>query len=216
MRRLTGLVANDSSRQFLLAVSGGADSMCLAELFLGSSLGLKFAVAHCNFTLRGKESDGDEAFVRAWAEEHGVRFYSKRFETETYAKEKGISIEMAARDLRYSWFNEICLKDGYEAVCVAHNLNDNAETLVLNLLRGTGSRGICGMAPKSAVPVAGGVTLLRPMLEFSRKEIVAFLETGHREDCTNADCEYKRNKVRNQIFPLFEEINPSFLRTIGR
>ncbi len=216
LHRLTGLVANDSSRQFLLAVSGGADSMCLAQLFSASALSPRFAVAHCNFSLRGEESDADEAFVRAWAEDHGVRFFSRRFDTEAYAEDKGISIEMAARELRYAWFNELCLGEGFEAVCVAHNLNDNAETLVLNLLRGTGSRGLCGMAPKSSVPVQGGVTLLRPLLEFSRKEILSFLETGHREDRTNADSIYKRNKIRNQVFPLFEEINPSFLQTFGR
>lgn len=216
LQRLTGLVPNDSSRQFLLAVSGGADSMCLAELFRASTLSPRFAVAHCNFSLRGEESDGDEAFVKAWADRHGVRFFSHRFDTESFAAEKGISIEMAARQLRYAWFNEICLREGFEAVCVAHNLNDNAETLVLNLLRGTGSKGLCGMAPKSSVPVEGGVALLRPLLEFSRKEIISFLETGHREDRTNADSIYKRNKIRNKVFPIFEEINPSFLQTFGR
>ena len=133
----------------LLAVSGGIDSMCMADLFLHAEPSVPFAVAHCNFRLRGEESDGDEALVRGWAEENGVRFFSTAFDTEAYADEHGISIEMAARDLRYGWFAELCREHGFAGVAVAHNANDNAETLMLNLLRGSGMKGLTGMSAVS-------------------------------------------------------------------
>jgi len=198
----------------LLAVSGGIDSMYMLarseELFPGSAT----AVAHCNFRLRGEESDGDEIFVRNWCAEHGFECFVKRFDTEAYAKEKGISIEMAARDLRYGWFAELMDGEGFSAVAVAHNADDNAETLMLNLLRGTGSRGLRGMGERE---IAGGM-VLRPLLGISRAEISAWMEehgVPHREDSTNAGTVYKRNKLRHEVFPVFAEINPSFLRTFG-
>ena len=117
----------------LVAVSGGIDSMCLAEKVRLS--GEPFAMAHCNFSLRGGESDGDEAFVRNWASRHGITCHVKRFDTAVYAASKSISIEMAARELRYRWFGELCREHGYDALLVAHNANDNAETLLLNLKR---------------------------------------------------------------------------------
>ena len=125
----------------LLAVSGGIDSMYLAnrapELFSGE----EFSIAHCNFRLRGEESEGDEAFVRSWCEDRKIRLHVAHFDTAGVAQERGISIEMAARELRYDWFASLCEQFGYRGVAVAHNANDNAETLILNLLRGTGSRG---------------------------------------------------------------------------
>ncbi len=202
----------------LLAVSGGIDSMCLADLFLHS--GVPFAVANCNFHLRGEESDGDSEMVRQWCRYHGTGFHCRDFDTKAYAQEKGISVEMAARELRYGWFDSLCRERGYAAVAVAHNANDNAETMVLNMLRGSGIKGMAGMKLMSMVPVPGATApLFRPLLEFSRKEIeeyVAAHEVPFREDSTNAETEYRRNKVRHLIFPRFEQINPSYIEALGR
>jgi len=246
-----------SAPQYLLAVSGGMDSMCMADLFLQTLGADAFAIAHCNFPLRGGESDGDEALVREWAERNGVRIFIKRFDTETYARENGISIEMAARDLRYGWFSQLCQEHGFATLSVAHNANDNAETLLLNLLRGTGLKGLHGMAEISSLSVGGGradrwselafphprvgggahevggdqwrplsartynenVTLYRPLLEFTRKQIEGYILTHHvpyRHDSSNFTSDYKRNRIRNEIFPIFEKINPSFIRTLNR
>ena len=203
----------------LVAVSGGLDSMCLAQKVRLE--GGPFAIAHCNFGLRGEESDGDEAFVRSWAEKYGIPLHVKHFDTTTYAREKGISIEMAARRLRYHWFGELCREHGYTAVAVAHNANDNAETLLLNLLRGTGLRGIIGMKSSGFLPDPdfADIPLLRPLLGMTRADIEAFAaEQGltWREDSTNALNDYKRNKIRNQVFPIFKEINPSFVEVLNR
>ena len=192
--------------------------MCMAGLFASMKDGFPFAVAHCNFNLRGEESDMDEALVRSWAEEHDVKCHVRSFETGRYAEEHGISIEMAARDLRYSWFAELCNEYGYAAVAVAHNANDNAETLVLNLLRGTGIRGISGMSSVSSLPSSSAL-IFRPLLECTRKQIEGYAfanDVKYREDRTNALSDYKRNRIRNDIFPLFEKINPSYIRTLNR
>ena len=202
----------------LVAVSGGIDSMCLAEKVRLD--GGPFAIAHCNFALRGAESDADESFVRDWASAHGVQCHVKRFDTAAWASEHKVSIEMAARQLRYHWFGQLCREHGYEAVAVAHNANDNAETLILNLLRGTGLRGITGMKSEGFIPDPefADIPLLRPLLGMTREDIEAFaVEHGlsWKEDCTNAQNEYKRNKIRNQVFPVFKEINPSFVETLN-
>ena len=202
----------------LLAVSGGVDSMTMAELFRNTSADVGFVLAHCNFSLRGDESDGDEALVTSWAERNGVKLHKAKFDTAAYAVERGISIEMAARDLRYGWFSALCRENGYVALAVAHNANDNAETLFLNLLRGTGIKGLSGMGEVSSLPDGSGV-LLRPLLTFSRKQIEGYAFSNgvkYRDDRTNAETEYKRNKIRNLVFPLLEEINPSFIRTLNR
>jgi len=202
----------------LVAVSGGIDSMCLAEKVRLE--GGPFAIAHCNFGLRGEESDSDEAFVRHWADAHGIPCHVRRFETSAYAAQEGISIEMAARRLRYHWFGELCREHGYSGVAVAHNANDNAETLILNLLRGTGLKGITGMKAEGFIPDPefADVPLYRPLLSLTREEIEAFAaENGltWREDRTNASNDFKRNKIRNQVFPVFKEINPSFVQTLN-
>jgi len=246
-----------SVSQYLLAVSGGMDSMCMADLFLQTLGADAFAIAHCNFSLRGEESDGDESLVREWAERNAVRIFVKRFDTESYARENGISIEMAARDLRYGWFAQLCQEHGFAVLSVAHNANDNAETLLLNLLRGTGLKGLHGMADISSLSVSdssvdrwsesafshprvgggahevgGGqwrplyarycdkdVMLCRPLLEFTRKQIEGYVLTHrvpYRHDSSNFASDYKRNRIRNEIFPIFEKINPSFIRTLNR
>ena len=193
----------------LLAVSGGIDSMCMADMFCRD--GRDFGVAHCNFHLRGDDSDADAAFVRKWAEEHGVKFFCADFDTAAYAAGHGISIEMAARELRYAWFAQIAETEGFDAIATAHNANDNAETLILNLLRGTGSRGLRGIAPRSGL-------LIRPMLGMTRKEIEEYAAAHgveYREDRTNSDSAFKRNRIRNIVFPEFEKINPSFVKTLN-
>ncbi|MBQ6953226.1 MAG: tRNA lysidine(34) synthetase TilS [Bacteroidales bacterium] len=203
----------------LVAVSGGVDSMCLAEKVRLE--GGPFAIAHCNFGLRGAESDADEAFVRAWASARGIPIHVKQFETQAFASAQGISVEMAARQLRYHWFGQLCQEFGYSAVAVAHNANDNAETLILNLLRGTGLRGIVGMKASGFLPDSdfAHISLLRPLLGMTREDIEAFArEHGltWREDSSNASNDFKRNKIRNLVFPVFREINPSFVQTLNR
>ena len=203
----------------LLAVSGGIDSMCMAEK--ARLQGGPFAIAHCNFALRGSESDADEAMVREWAFRYGMTCHVKRFETASYAASHGISIEMAARELRYRWFGELCRAYGYEAVAVAHNADDNAETMLLNLVRGSGVRGLLGMRPEGFLPDPSyaDIPLLRPLLGMSRAAIAAFVsEHGvpYREDRTNAENDYKRNKLRNRVFPVLREINPSYLEALAR
>lgn len=218
MMELRGLI-NDWSAPVLLAVSGGIDSMCLAELFASAETPGSFVIAHCNFHLRGTESDGDEEFVRQWAMEHGVQCHTISFDTEAEARERGISIEMAARDLRYDWFAALCKEHGYKGVAVAHNANDNAETLILNLLRGSGINGMSGMSKVSAVPGSPDIMLLRPLLDCTRKQIEGYMfayRHSYREDSTNAVSDYKRNRIRNEVFPIFEKLNPSFVRTINR
>lgn len=220
-RTIVGLVPEKETA--LLAVSGGIDSICLASLFLNSSAGRRFAVAHCNFHLRGEDSDSDEALVAAWCGRNGVRYHKADFDTEQYASSHSVSIEMAARELRYDWFASLCKDNGYYGVAVAHNANDNAETLILNLLRGTGLRGITGMQVESVVPVTrdelSGVRLLRPMLSFSRKQIEEYVAANsleYHDDRTNAETVYKRNRIRHLVFPVFESLNPSFLTTFAR
>ena len=198
---------------FLLALSGGVDSMTMAHLFLHSPLtqGLRMVVAHANFSLRGAESDADEALVRDWAASHGLPCRVRRFDTEAYAAAHGCSIEMAARDLRYGWFREVLEQEQLDWVAVAHHLNDSAETLFLNLLRGTGLRGMTGIRP-----VNGRV--LRPMLSFSRDEILSYAReqaVAFREDATNADCRFARNRIRQAVFPEFARINPAFLQNLA-
>ena len=207
--------------KILLAVSGGIDSMCMADIYVRRYPCELLAVAHCNFNLRGEESDGDELLVRSWAESHGVRCHVRSFDTKAFATEHGVSIEMAARELRYRWFAELCASEGYAEVAVAHNANDNAETLMLNLLRGSGMKGLTGMSSSSELPYcdAGGVRLVRPLLEMTRKQIEGYVlanRVKYRNDSTNFSSEYKRNMLRNEVFPVFERVNPSVVRTLNR
>ena len=201
----------------LVAVSGGRDSMVLAEKVRRS--GGPFAVAHCNFRLRGADSDADEALVREWTGRYGVTCHVKAFDTKGFADDEGISIEMAARRLRYRWFGQLCRENGYEAVLTAHHAGDNAETFFLNLLRGSGVKGLCGMQEDGFLPDPdyADIPLRRPLLRMTRAGIDALAAEWNlpwREDRTNAENTVKRNKLRNQVFPLLREINPSFEETL--
>ena len=208
--------------RILLAVSGGIDSMTMAGLFLNSALRLSFAVAHFNFRLRGADSDGDEALVADWCRRNGIPFFRQEADTAAYAAAHGLSVEMAARRLRYDWFAQLCRDEGFTHLAVAHNLDDRAETLLLHLLRGTGLRGLTGI--RETMPLRGaedasgstGVRLIRPLLDFSRREIEAYaVRAGveFRVDATNADVTIARNRLRHEVFPQLAQINPSFLRT---
>lgn len=195
----------------VLAVSGGVDSMLMAEFF-DRCRPAPLAVAHVNFTLRGEESDGDESFVRRWAASHKIPFYCRRFDTLNHAREQGVSVEMAARDLRYRWFEALRQGLQFDYIAIAHNANDQAETVLLNWTRGTGLRGLCGMQPLKG-------HLLRPMLSFSRARILEYAEKAgirYREDATNASDAYSRNKIRHHVIPQLEQINPDFLRTLSK
>ena len=216
---LTRLLSAGTGGRVLLAVSGGIDSMTMADLFLHSALRLPMAVAHFNFHLRGADSDGDEALVRDWCEKQGVLFFRQEADTQAYAASHGLSIEMAARELRYNWFATLCREQGFTHLAVAHNLDDNAETLLLHLLRGSGLRGLCGI--REAGPLSGveGVQLIRPLLGFPRREIETYaVRAGveFRLDATNADTSIARNRIRHEVFPQLAAINPSFLQTFSR
>jgi tRNA(Ile)-lysidine synthase len=193
----------------LLAVSGGIDSMVMTDLFVRS--GINIGIAHCNFRLREKESDKDENMVRKYAEGHKILFYTFRFETEKHAAKKGISIQMAARELRYEWFERIRRENGFDSIAVGHNLNDNIETLLINLTRGTGIAGLTGMRNN-------GNKIIRPLLFATRKTIEEYCKDRKirfREDQSNSETKYIRNKIRHLIIPLFKEINPSIEFTLN-
>ena len=188
--------------RLVLALSGGIDSMVLADLLLKSKV--DFVAAHCNFHLRGEKSDGDERFVRDFCEKNGIQCFVKHFETEKYAEENGISIEMAARDLRYAWFEELRQQLDYDKIAVAHHADDQAETFFINLLRGAGLNGLKGMKPQNGV-------IIRPLLWASREQIHQYAIENQivwREDHTNAENLYLRNKIRNQLLPVFDELQP--------
>ena len=189
------------NKKLILALSGGIDSMVLADLMLKAKA--DFVVAHCNFHLRGEESDGDEQFVREYAEHNGLTIYVKQFDTTGYAKEHGLSIEMAARELRYAWFEELRQQLGYDYIAVAHHADDQLETFFINLLRGAGIRGLKGMQPVNG-------NLIRPLLDVSREEIHQYaLEKGiqWREDHTNAETQFLRNKIRHELLPVIDGIS---------
>ena len=202
--------------RILLAVSGGIDSMCLAEKSVRS--GQDFAVAHCNFHLRGADSDADADFVADWARRHGIAFYSKDFDTAAYAAEQGISLEMAARELRYGWFADLCRTEGFAGVAVAHQADDRRETFLLNLLRSSGGRGLRGMQEQSVIP-GTDIPLLRPLLGMTRQEIETFMcsiGATWREDGSNRDTTIRRNCIRHEVMPLLSELNPSYGDALDR
>ena len=209
-----GLVASYTDKIYI-AISGGADSVALLMAMLALDYGERLEALHCNFTLRGEESDCDEAFVRELCTKLSVPLQIKRFDTRRHTEEKGISIEMAARELRYQWFCSFTEgSEGRKVVAVAHNADDQVETLLLNLSMGTGIRGLSGMP---FIKQAEGI--IRPLQATPRALILDYLSAlgqSYREDSSNSDTRYKRNLIRHQLIPLFEELNPSFRATTYR
>jgi tRNA(Ile)-lysidine synthase len=193
----------ERGKRYLVALSGGADSVCL--LLVLRKLGYEVEAAHCNFHLRGDESDRDERFCETLCAEQNVRLHRVGFDTSSYARQHKISIEMAARELRYNYFNQLLETSGFQGVCVAHHADDNAETLLLHLVRGSGLHGLTGMSPRRGF-------VLRPMLEVRRDEIEKYLTSQGQDfvtDSTNRCTDHQRNKIRLEILPLLKEINPS-------
>ena len=193
--------------KLLIAISGGIDSVVLAHLC--SQLNLNFSLCHCNFNLRGQESDDDEAFVTSLAKSLKTLVYTTSFETEKYATKNKVSIQVAARDLRYTWFYKLLDANQYDYVLTAHNTNDNLETFIINLTRGSGLEGFTGIPPVNQKSV-------RPLLAFSRDDITLFaIKNGivWREDRSNASIKYVRNKVRHKIIPILKELNPHVLES---
>lgn len=196
-----------SKDKILLAVSGGIDSMVMLHLFKES--GFTIGVAHANFQLRGVASDEDEQFVKAICEKNAVPFFVKRFETEIFSKSNHVSIQMAARELRYGWFNALLAEQQYDLVATAHHLNDSIETVLLNLVRGTGMEGLEGIAQKNE-------KVIRPMLWATRHKIEQYARENKiqwREDQSNASDDYARNFIRHHVYPLLKELNPALEKT---
>ena len=194
----------------LVAVSGGVDSLVLARLFREG--GVEIGLAHCNFQLRGAESDGDEAFVRELAAGWKAPLFVRHFDTKKVAAEKNLSVQVAARELRYAWFEDVRSEHGYAVVATGHNLNDSVETALLHFIRGTGLTGLGG------IPVRNGA-VIRPLLFATRDEILTYARSNQlawREDSSNASDQYTRNVIRKDILPRLQAINPSFLTSAAR
>lgn len=198
----------DKSHTIILAVSGGVDSMVLWDVV--HQLGLKYRVAHCNFQLRGKESEEDELFILEKAKGYNVPVFSKKFKTLQYSEDNNVSIQVAARELRYKWFYELLEMHQASSIATAHHLNDSIETFFLNLLRGTGLQGLTGIPVKND-------KIIRPLLFADRKSIVQYALSQNlewREDSSNEKDYYQRNYIRHHIVPKFIELNPSFEKTM--
>ncbi|MBR4853330.1 MAG: tRNA lysidine(34) synthetase TilS [Alistipes sp.] len=190
--------------KILLTVSGGVDSMVLMSLCVNS--GYNVGVAHCNFSLRGQESDEDEIMVQETARRYGIECYNKRFDTQGEMERTGESMEMAARRLRYEWFYELCDKHNYTVIAIAHHIDDSIETFFINMLRGTGLRGLTGISNRVG-------RVVRPLMFATRKEILDYALHKHitfREDSSNRSTKYLRNKIRLGLIPRLKEINPRF------
>ena len=196
--------------RLLVAVSGGIDSIVLTHLC--NKTGLDVALAHCNFNLRGKESDADETFVVELAEQLSMEVFVQQFDTEIYAKTHKLSTQMAARELRYNWFEELMQQLGYDYLLTAHHADDNLETFLINLSRGTGLDGLTG------IPEANGA-VIRPLLPFSREDIEHFARTetlSWREDSSNVSVKYLRNALRHDVIPQLKKLNPDFLSNFSK
>lgn len=201
-----GLIKKDGT--VLLAVSGGVDSMVMLHLFQHSDF--DFQVAHCNFSLRGKESEKDEQMLEQYVEERNITFHKIRFNTEKFAKENKLSIQLAARELRYNWFRKIMQEETIGKLATAHHLDDSIETFLINLNRGTGIAGLSGIPFQQE-------NIIRPLIRFSKKEIIDFAheqQIPFREDQSNKDSKYLRNWFRNQLLPLWESRNPNFRKVM--
>jgi len=196
--------------QVLAAVSGGMDSVLMVHLL--KAAGYTFAIAHCNFQLRGTEAQADQDFCQALAQQLAVPFHTVNFDTADFAREQKISIQMAARQLRYQWFEQLSQQHQYTAVALAHHQNDTIETILLNLTRGTGIAGLHGILPKNNLWV-------RPLLFLTRPEIethIAQNQLAYVEDSSNASTKYARNKLRHEVIPKLKELNPNLEQTFER
>jgi len=194
-------------KKLLLAISGGIDSVVLTYLL--KQLNYDISLAHCNFKLRDNESDGDEQFIRNFASENNLKLYVTSFDTESFAKDNKLSIQVAARQLRYIWFHQLLQENNLDYILTAHHLDDNLETFLINFTRGTGLEGLTG------IPVQNN-KIVRPLLIFSREEIVEFASDNKiewREDSSNALDKYLRNKLRHDVVPILKSLNPSFLNS---
>ncbi len=195
--------------KILLAVSGGVDSMTLMHLLYEARY--CFAIAHCNFCLRGKDSDSDQKFIESISRSKKIEIFIKKFNTTDYVKQNKISIQMGARELRYRWFKNICKKYNFKFIATAHQLNDSVETLLINLIRGTGISGLHGIKELDN-------KIIRPLLNFDKNDIIKYAKENHvayREDRSNNDDKYIRNKIRNKIIPIMKEINPDVINSIN-
>ena len=194
--------------QIMAAVSGGMDSVVLCDLL--AELNLKFSIAHANFGLRGEESDADELFVKKLAKKYNVPFYSEHFNTKAFATQEKISTQMAARALRYTWFETLRQRLNYDAIAVAHHQSDTVETILLNLTRGTGLPGLHGIAPKNGY-------LIRPLLCLRKDDIYDYVTSKQliwREDSSNETTQYQRNKIRHEVIPVLKQLNPNLEQTV--
>lgn len=191
--------------KMLIAVSGGLDSMVLLDLI--SKTNIEFAVAHCNFQLRGDESDEDENFVKSYCNENSIQVFFQKFDTKQFAEDEKVSIQVAARKLRYEWFYELLVTENFDFVATAHHLDDQLETFLIHFSRGTGLDGLTGIPSQND-------KIIRPLLHFSRAEIETFAKENNlkwREDSSNSSDKYVRNKIRHHVVPILKELNPSFL-----
>ena len=194
--------------RILVGVSGGVDSMVMAHLFLKA--GFTFAIAHCNFGLRDEESEYDQEFVQSFASENNLAFHTKKFDTEKFASENKLSVQMAARRLRYRWFDQLKKRYNYDVIAMGHNKDDLVETFFINIARGTGLKGITGIKPRNR-------DIVRPLLFATREEILKYSaenDIAYREDSSNRTVKYSRNKIRHHIIPEFQRLNPRFLETV--
>ena len=198
------------NKKLLLATSGGLDSMVMAHLF--KDLQFDIAIAHCNFQLRGVDSFKDQKFVQDFADENEIPVNITQFDTQAFAADYKLSTQVAARDLRYNWFYELLQEEGYDYVLTAHHADDNLETFLINLSRGTGLEGLTG------IPEENG-SIVRPLLHFTRAEILEYAKENNitwREDASNASDKYLRNKIRHHLVPLLQEINPNFMEAFQK
>ena len=198
------------NKKLFLAVSGGLDSMVLLHLF--QQLEYEIAVLHCNFQLRGLESFGDQDFIRNYCEENNISIFTTQFDTEAFAKDYKLSTQIAARELRYNWFYELLEIHNFDYILTAHHADDNLETFIINLSRGTGLDGLVGIPEQND-------KIIRPLLPFSREEILNYAKENTikwREDSSNASNKYLRNKIRHDLVPVLKEINPNFLKAFQK
>ena len=199
-----------SGKKLLLATSGGLDSMVMVDLF--HKLSFEIAIAHCNFQLRGVESFEDQNFVQHYAEVNEIKLFVTQFDTEAFAKDYKLSTQVAARELRYNWFHELLETENFDYVLTAHHADDNLETFLINLVRGTGLDGLTGIPAKNE-------NVIRPLLLFSRQEIEQYAKEDNidwREDSSNALDKYLRNKIRHNLIPILKELNTDFLSSFHK